>query len=171
MDMGKGHSYLSLGGLVLVALLFLSGCATTRNVYVFPDAAASGTATIISSWTRNGLTDWEGYSIESIDGKYVSYGMSDRDWVTIPITAGVHQLVVFGQFNRTFGGSCPCQTYAELTFEAESGVNYKLLGEVKGVNINFWVIDKETGEVKSDVSGASYARSPQDSYVPIYIPM
>jgi uncharacterized protein YceK len=80
-------------GMKIVAILLvvlLSGCATTKNSYIPPKPENNNTATIISSWTRNGLVDWEGYSIEAIDDKYVSYGLSDRDWVTFPITEGPH---------------------------------------------------------------------------------
>lgn len=157
--------------ILALLVLFLSGCATTKNSYVPPSAQSSNTATIISSWTRNGLTDWEGYSIEAIDGKYVSYGLSDRDWVTFPIAAGTRTLLVHGQYNRTMGGTCPCQAFAELKFQAEAGKDYQVVGEVKGVNIEFWIIDKNTKDKVSNIARGGYGRSPQDVFIPVYIPM
>jgi uncharacterized protein YceK len=111
-------------GMKIVAILLvvlLSGCATTKNSYIPPKPENNNTATIISSWTRNGLVDWEGYSIEAIDDKYVSYGLSDRDWVTFPITEGPHKLLVFGQYNRSFSGTCPQEKGTHLFSMARKG--------------------------------------------------
>ncbi len=157
--------------LIVIVTLLLSGCATTQNSYVPPGKENTETATIISSWTRNGLTDWEGYSIETIDGKYVSYGLTDKDWVTFNIYSGKKDLVVHCEYNRTFGGSCPCEAYSELSFIAEPGKNYMVTGEVNGLSVDFWVIDKDTKEIVSEKSSGDKRRQPQDVYMPLYIPM
>ena len=154
---------------ILMVVIFLSGCTATKNMYVSPQAENKNTATIVSSWTRNGVTDWEGYSIEAIDNKAVSYGLSDRDWVTFPITEGRHKLVVFGEYNRSFGGTCPCQARAELEFKAERGKHYKLVGKVEGASIKFWVINKDTQSIVSGIAKGSYKSSPHDVVVPIYM--
>lgn len=157
--------------ILLICVAILGGCASTKNTYVAPEDTGSNMSTMANSWTRNGLMDWEGFSVESIDNKYVSYGVSDRDWITIRIAEGTHNLVVHGEFNRSIGDNCPCQAFGQLEFTAQAGIKYKLVGEVQGVNIRFWIVEKETGEQKSSIASVSYATSPKQPYVPIYIPV
>jgi len=153
--------------MIVVVTLLLSGCATTQNSYVPPSKDKDEVATITSSWVRNGLSDWEGYNIETIDGKYVSYGLMDKDWVTFNIGSGKRKLIVYSEYNKTFGGSCPCEAYAELSFTAEPRNNYMVTGEVNGLSVDFWIIDKETNEKVSEKSSGDKRRQPQGVYIPM----
>jgi uncharacterized protein YceK len=156
--------------IIIVLVVLLSGCAATKNSYIEPKATEKNTATIVSSFTRNSLADWAGYNIATIDDKSVSYGIMDRDWVTFHITSGAHKLVVAAEFNTGFGGACPCSAFSEVSFNAEAGKNYKLVGEIKGVTVKFWVVDKDTNAIISEVATSAYGSSQRTNFVPIYIP-
>ncbi len=154
---------------IVIFALLLSGCVTT-NSYVPPAKDQKAIAKITNTWLRNGLADWEGYNIETIDEKYVSYLIKGKDGRTFRIAPGIRKLTVQGVYNRSFGGSCPCEAYAELSFTAKAGREYVLKGKVRGIYVDFWVIDKNTKKIVSKKASGEKRRQPQNNYVPIYIP-
>ena len=149
-------------------LVINTGCVTSSTSYKAPSRSSSH-AKLKNTWIRNSLHSWESYSVESIDGLYVTY-LVDRDWTSFRITPGERNLVVSSQFNRSLGDSCPCRAFGRISFTAEEGKTYRVAGQVEGTNVAFWVNDDETGEKISEVIRNEYQSSPRPVYMPIYVP-
>lgn len=151
----------------LLTLVFLSGCAS--NPYVIDKAEVPDHSTVKGFSQRDGLFTWMSFRIESIDGKTVSYVLKSETDYEIPVTPDTHRFVIFAQFNNSFGGSCPCDTFLELEAAISPNSAYGLKGRVNGASMEVWLENLDAGTVVSEVASANYRSSPVPAYVPIFV--
>lgn len=158
--------------LVFVSIeLMVTGCAS-KNAYVEPNPKLGDTATIGGSFARYALFDWEYFKVFAIDDIFVSYGFFSNTDTTFVLKEGVHKIATICTHHRDATPWCPCHTTTELELNVERGKNYKITGELKGASINFWIIDKGTGQRVSNISKVPYSGQGrgENIMIPIYIP-
>lgn len=159
--------------LILVPIfLLLTACSS--NSYVTPKV--KNAASISNSSSSAGLLSvkWENFRVESIDGAHINYykqeligGLKDT---TTRIKPGKRKLLVTVEFNRSFGGSGPYQSFHDIEFNALPNTNYQLTGEIAGSVVKTWVINKANKKRVSAISTGSYNSQPKQMYVPIFLP-
>jgi len=154
--------------------LFVLLTACSSNSYVTPKV--NNAASISNNSTSNGILspNWENFRVESIDGATINYykqeligGLKNT---TTRIKPGKRKLLVSVEFNRTFGGSGPFQSFHDIEFTAQPNTNYQLHGEIAGSVVKTWVVNKGTKKRVSAVSTGSYKSQPTPTYIPIIIP-
>ena len=159
--------------MILIFCLALFGCAS--GGYVQPEMS-SDVAIIKNKSTRNGLTNWEVYVVQTVNDQFISY--AKEDWLTWsgPAKAerryepGEVQLVIKAEFNKTFGGSGPFLAFVPLKATILPGVVYQLEGKVQGNEVVVWLVDSKSNDVVSPEGRSNYNVMPTSTFTPIFIP-
>ena len=148
-------------------VLFLNGCAGSGAYQLSSQEGSEMNASLKGNVKREGLFHYDLYSIDAVDNKAVSHLLEGAE-KEVQILPGEHTIVVHAMFNRTLGGSCPCETRLALTAKFEPQKNYILNGKVDGATISAWIEEVGTSQKVSEVVAQPYRSAPQDTYV--YIP-
>jgi len=129
------------GSLLAVLLMFVSGCASTVKVYDGPRLPANKLSTLQPDFTaKSHLSE---INIRRINGKRVSDAINP-EYKVLP---GLHTLNV--ELHKPGGSrSAVAASHAinNVSFTAQPGHDYRVLGEIKdGIGI-VWVEDKASGQ-------------------------
>jgi hypothetical protein len=156
--------------LIVFSLILASGCATTKNSYISPDISNEPTASIENTWIRNSLFDWEGFYVQAVDNKYISDSFfSDPGDASNRVLAGEHLLFVYSEYNRNGAGGCPCEAFANVSFNFKEGRDYRLSGQINGAEVYFFIVDNNSGKRVSEIFGTNTNTKPQSYIAPVYI--
>lgn len=142
--------------ILLIITFGFNGCLSSNNTYVFPKQDKNNKSTIIGSSTSSGLFQWKSFRVLYIDNKYISYGLfSNKYDEFISLKDGLHTIIIEGKFNRGYADG-PYNAYAKLELKALKNKRYKVMGKIEGINIEFWIIDSDTGEVLTSITKSEY---------------
>ncbi len=158
--------------ITIIILLFttLSGCSTTGGKSSFIESQAPDAARITGSWARESMTFWEGYSLISVDDKFLSRGVfSSGVSASTRVTAGRRKIVVHANFNRGLN-SGPFESYIELNAILKPSQSYIIKGRIEGQRVTAWLEDLKMKKRISDIGKSNYQKESGGTYVPIYIP-
>jgi hypothetical protein len=161
---------LNMRSIIVFSVFLLSSC-TTLN-YVPKNYNGKDISTIQNIEIR-GPTDWKRFSIASIDGNNVVYGIGDKDSTTLIIASGKRNVKAYVTYNniKTYDDNCPCEASAQLSFFAEPDVSYRLVGKVKHPSVEFWIVNQDTGERVSQKASTTSQAQPKETIVPIFVPL
>lgn len=153
--------------LSVLLLLVLSACAS--NPYKIDKDQVENVSSIKGYSERDGLFTWLSARIESIDGKSVSYILKSETDYEIPVTPEMHKFLVLTEFNKSFGGACPCVTFTELVAPIAPNSSYGLKARVDGAGVEVWIENLADSTAITEVVKTRYAPSQRNNYVPIII--
>lgn len=135
-------------GLVVLLAIFLAACATPSQHYVQPKELTNPPS-LANSSSRTGLSHWSQFTVMYIDDLPVNYRrpLTDlfRDVDSMKLTQGQHKVLVKSEFDKE-ESDCPCTALATLHFNAAAGVEYKVVGEILGDSVEFWIIEQTSGK-------------------------
>ena len=163
-------------GIVLLAFIVtafagISGCASTgRSMFV--QSEAPDAATVQGRWLKESFYVWEGYSLLSVDDKFISLGLfADPHNATTRVDPGTRWLVVKAVFNRGFQTG-PFEAYVALYTELKPLTSYEISGKISGVLVEVWLEDSSSKERLTEVGVAGYSRQPPaPALIPIFVPI
>ena len=161
--------------LPIASILLLFGCATTQEFkdkhYEEPSKSNLDISFIEGSSNGKALLDIQYYSIAAIDGKPI-LPPAYRDLLQdgIRVSEGEHEFVFLGETNgKSLFDPCPCRAFWKTNFKIESGKHYLLKGKVQDKKMQFWIIEENTGERKTETVEREY--KPFSSGAAVYIPV
>src|SRR4051794_4292083 len=113
-----------------VATFILTGCATSSiNTYNPPDAPNS--ALVKGSWNRESAFVWRGFTVISVDDKFVSKnfwtGEPDSE---LKVQSGDRRIVVQAHFNQGWSSKGPYEALVSLRGNLKPGASYQIKGEI-----------------------------------------
>jgi hypothetical protein len=153
---------------IFLSLIFLNGCAGSGEYNTPLQTNSSLNASLKGTVNRQSLLHYDFFSIDAVDDKAVSHLIEGAE-KQVQIAPGKHTIVTHAVFNRTFGGSCPCEAHLALQAEFEPQKEYKLNGKVEGITISAWIEEKGTSKRVSDIASQPYRAARRDTYV--YVPV
>jgi hypothetical protein len=151
----------------------LSSCAST-NRSMFVQSDAQDAATIQARWVYEGLFVWEGYSLLTVDAKFVSVGfLGDPNAATTRVDPGSRRLVIRVVFGRGFRTGT-FEAFVPLDVELKPSSHYEVNGNIIGATVEVWLEEAPSKQRVTEVGTASYSRqppSPAPVFIPIFIPL
>jgi hypothetical protein len=163
-------------GIVLLAFIVtafagLSGCASTSRS-MFVQSKASDAATIQARWLKESSYVWEGYSLLSVDDRFVSVGFfGDPNTAATRVDPGSRRLVVKAVFNRGLRTG-PFEAYVPLNADLKPSSRYEIDGQISGAVVEVWLGESSSKERVTEIGTASYSSQPKPPVViPLFIPV
>jgi hypothetical protein len=156
--------------LSLLALLFLSACATVTSP---TPGTANPIATVVGQMDRHGgMFTWRSFVPLAVDNKPVSRSFwADAHDAVVQVEPGVRRITLRATFNRGLGSGGPWEAIAVLQTTVEAGKTYRLNGEVRDNQFVVWLEDIKSGVRLAEEGSAPWGSVAQGQSIPIFIPV